>query len=158
MRPRATVTVVGLLLLAGCSSGGQPPQSSPPPPPRPDQALVAWAETVCAQVSALDELRPEDGTGAAPYQVSSAVGYALDELAALDASGLADADSYVATLTRALERLRDELPAGDDTPPSPGRVTELLGELGPQEPELAASLHLAPSCTPLDPPPAMTTE
>ncbi len=106
---------------------------------------------MCAQVSALDELRPEDGTEAAPYQVSSTVGHALDELAALDASGLADADSYVATLTRALERLRDELPAGADTPPSPERVTARSGTL-------ATSLHLAPSCTPLDPPPAMTTE
>jgi hypothetical protein len=165
---RRVVAVTGLLLsLSACTSAETPPRAAPPSEPEPDRALVAWADSVCTQVASLVGLITEAGKEIEPYHVSSVVGEALATLSELDPSGIASADAYVEALTGRLERLRDDLP-DDGEGSAASRVGEKLTDLGPQEPELVAltettpelavSVHLAPGCSPLDPPPSMSTE
>ncbi|PXY36234.1 hypothetical protein [Prauserella flavalba] len=163
MRTRpAAALAAALLLAAGCSTGGQP--TAAPELPEPSRELVAWADTVCTNVELVDGLRSHAGSGYYTSAVTTDVVAALESLKTLEASGIKQADSYVGGLVKALERLRDELPAEEA---DPARITALVGEVGKQQPALrrlaartralAPSYHLAPGCGPLKRPPESDT-
>lgn len=166
IRP-AAMFAVGLLLVAGCSTGRQAEPARPEAPP-PTRALVTWSETVCSNLSTVDSLREKHASTYYAMQVASDVDTVLASLRDLEPSRVKPADDYVTTLTRRLERLREQLPQdGTAPPPDPRRVTELIEGLGKQQPELARlaartrslapSYHLAPSCNPLKPRPELST-
>lgn len=164
---RIAALVVSLALVTGCSGGLDGTLLSGPPP---SGAVIAWADTVCAKVKLVDDLRTQrkeysDDTYFA-FGVKSEVDSVRTELEELAPSGIKPADAYVTGLTRELKKLSDRFP--DKGPqPKAAKVIEFLKGFGKQEPELArlagmttalsASYHLAPACTPLKQPPSMST-
>ncbi|PXY29165.1 hypothetical protein BAY59_16260 [Prauserella coralliicola] len=167
MRTRpAVVLAAGLLLVAGCSTGGQP--SAAPELPAPSKELVAWADTVCTSVKLVDGLRSHADSGYYASAVTTDVVAALETLDVLQPSGIKQADSYVGGLVKALERLRDQLPTGEEGQQvDAARITALVDEVGKQKPALSRlagrtralgpSYHLAPRCAPLKRPPESAT-
>ncbi|MET7997163.1 hypothetical protein ABZU76_40425 [Amycolatopsis sp. NPDC005232] len=156
MRVRSAVVLGAFTLVAaGCTTGGHALPAPLPPVPAAARALVAWSQTVCTSVQALQGLQAGidevNHTAADPSQadflpseissyvsgITGRIGQAGSGLKSVPPSGVKAADTYVAQLGKSLDEVTKKAPPDTTAQPTLAQARELATAVAALKPAAA---------------------